>query len=257
MAELLRGKVTIVTGASVGLGRAIAVALGQEGASVVVNFSRSHSDAEQTVRLVQAAGGEAVTIQADVASDSAVRLMVANTLDRFGRIDVLVNNAGITKHVPFSDLEGLTEEEWDRILAVDLKSVFLCSRAVVEPMRRQGGGRIINISSMSGVKVEGSSLAYCAAKAGVLHLTKCLAKTLGPEILVTALAPGAIGETRWNVGNVGVTDIPAKQERQARNSVLKRLSTPAEIADVVLFLATRGDFITGATILVDGGGTLV
>jgi 3-oxoacyl-[acyl-carrier protein] reductase len=254
MPQLLEGKVAIVTGAAVGLGRAIAVAFGQEGASVIVNYSRSQGDAEETAELVKAAGGEAITVQADVSRDPEARAMVARTLDRFGRIDLLVNNAGITKHIPFSDLEALTEETWDQILAVDLKGVFLCSRAVVEPMRRQGAGRIINIASMSGIKAEGSSLAYSSAKAAVLHLTKCLAKTLGPEILVNVVAPGAIGETRWNVD---VPNVAAKVERQAQNSVLKRVSTPAEIADVVLFLATRGDFITGATILADGGGTLV
>lgn len=251
---MLRGKVAIVTGASVGLGRAIAMAFGQEGASVVVNYSRSQSDAEETAKLVKAAGGEAITAQADVSRDAEVRAMVARTLDHFGRVDLLVNNAGFTRHIPFADLEGLTEETWDRTLAVDLKGVFLCSRAVVEAMRRQGGGRIINVSSMSGIRVEGSSLAYCSAKAAVLHLTKCLAKTLGPEILVNAVAPGAIGETRWNEG---LPNVVAKQERQARTSVLKRVSRPGEIADVVLFLATRGDFITGATIVADGGGTLV
>lgn len=254
MADLLRGKVAIVTGASVGLGRAIAVAFGQEGASVVVNYSRSQGDAEETAELVKAAGGEAITVQADVSRDSEVRAMVARTLDQFDRIDLLVNNAGFTKHIPFDNLEDLTEEIWDRTVAVDLKAVFLCSRAVAEAMRRQGGGRIINIASMSGIRVEGSSLAYCSAKAGVLHLTKCLAKTLGPEILVNVVAPGAIGETRWNKD---VPDLAAKQERQARTSVLKRVSRPDEIADVVLFLATRGDFITGATIVADGGGTLV
>ena len=254
MADLLRGRVAIVTGASVGLGRAIAVAFGQEGASIVVNYARAQGDAEETAELVKAAGGEAITVQADVSRDSEVRAMVARTLDRFGRVDLLVNNAGFTRHIPFANLEDLTEEIWDRTVAVDLKSVFLCSRAVVESMRSQGGGRIINVSSMSGVRVEGSSLAYCSAKAGVLHLTKCLAKTLGPEILVNCVAPGAIGETRWNAD---VPDLAAKQDRQARTSVLKRVSRPAEIADVVLYLATRGDFITGATILADGGGTLV
>ncbi len=253
MAELLRGKVAIVTGASAGLGRAIAVAFGQEGASVAVNYSKSQKDAEETAGMVKAAGGEAITVQADVSRDADVRAMVARTLERFDRIDLLVNNAGTTRFIPFADLEGLTEEMWDRVLAVDLKGVFLCSRAVVEPMRRHGGGRIINISSQSGYKVEGSCLAYCSAKAAVFHLTKCLAKTLGPEILVNCVAPGAIGETRWNEG----LDIATKQARQARESVLKRVSRPEEIAEVVLFLATKGAFITGTTILADGGGTLV
>src|SRR5512133_529632 len=152
MTQLLRGKVAVVTGAAVGLGRAIAVAFGQEGASVIVNYSRSQGEAEETAGLVTAAGGEAIVVQADVSLDNEVRTMVSRALDRFGRIDVLVNNAGITRHIPFWDLEALSEETWDRILAVDLKGVFLCTRAVVEPMRRQGAGRIINIASMSGIK---------------------------------------------------------------------------------------------------------
>lgn len=253
MGDLLRGKVAIVTGASAGLGRAIAVAFGEEGASVAVNYSKSPDGAKGTAEMVKAAGGEAFTVQADVARDAEVRAMVARTLERFGRVDLLVNNAGVTRFVAFADLEGLTEEDWDRVLAVDLKGIFLCSRAVVEAMRHQGAGRIINISSMSGIKEEGSCLAYCSAKAAVMHLTRCLAKTLGPEILVNCVAPGPISETQWNEG----LDIPAKQAWQARNTVLKRLSKPQEIAEIVLFLATKGTFITGATILADGGGTMI
>ncbi len=251
--DQLEGKVAIVTGAAVGMGRAIAVSYAREGARVVVNYSRSRQEAEETAEEIRAAGGEPLLIQADVSQDGQVRAMVAQTVDRFGHVDLLVNNAGVTAFAPFSDLEALTDEVWERLYGVNVKGTFFCSRAVVEPMRRAGHGRIINIASIAGIWPEGSSIAYCASKAAVIHLTKCLAKTLGPEILVNAIAPGFIADTRWNVGRPNLEQM---QERTAQATPLKRTGSAQDIADVALFLATSGDFMTGAILVVDGGRIL-
>jgi 3-oxoacyl-[acyl-carrier protein] reductase len=247
---LLTGKVALVTGAAVGIGRAIAVAYGREGAKVVVNYSKSRAEAEETAALLRKAGGEPLLIQADVSQDAEARAMVAKTLGAFGRIDVLVNNAGITAFVDFADLDGLTDDVWDRLYRVNVKGTFFCCRAAAASMKQQGHGRIINLASVAGLWPQGSSIAYCCSKAAVVQLTKCLAKTLGPEIQVNAIAPGFIAETRWNVGR---PNLDATLARAAQSAPLKRAGTAEDIADAALFLATRGDFMTGDVMVVDGG----
>ncbi|MGD0265338.1 MAG: glucose 1-dehydrogenase [Candidatus Methylomirabilota bacterium] len=249
----LTDEVAIVTGAAVGIGRAIAVAFGREGAKVVVNYSKSQKEAEETANLVKQAGGEPLLIRADVAQDRQVRAMVAETLERFGRIDVLVNNAGITAFVDFPDLERLTDDVWDRLYNVNVKGTFFCCRAVVPAMRKQGHGRIINIASIAGILPGGSSIAYATSKAAVIHLSKCLARTLGPEIRVNVIAPGFIAETRWNVGR---PNLEATTQKAIQVAPLKRVGKPEEIADAALFLTTRGEFMTGDVIIVDGGRAL-
>ena len=247
---LLTGKVALVTGAAVGIGRAIAVAYGREGAKVVVNYSKSRAEAEETAALVRKAGGEPLLIQADVSQDAAARAMVAKTLGAFGRIDILVNNAGITAFVDFADLDGLTDDVWDRLYRVNVKGTFFCCRAAAAPMKQQGHGRIINLASVAGLWPQGSSIAYCCSKAAVVQLSKCLAKTLGPEIQVNVIAPGFIAETRWNVGR---PNLDATLANAAQGAPLKRVGTAEDIADAALFLATRGDFMTGDVMVVDGG----
>ncbi len=246
----LTGQVALVTGAGVGIGRAIAVSYAREGARVVVNYSRSRREAEETATLVTRAGGEALTIQADVSRDAQVRAMVEQALGAFGRIDILVNNAGITAFVDFADLDGLTEDVWDRLYRVNVMGTFFCCRAVAAPMKKQGRGRIINLASVAGLAPQGSSIAYCCSKAAVVQLSKCLAKTLGPEIQVNVIAPGFIAETRWNVGR---PNLDAIVEKVSQGAPLKRVGLPEDIADAALFLATRGDFMTGDVMVVDGG----
>ncbi len=246
----LEGKVALITGAAVGMGRAIAVAFAREGAKVVVNYSKSQQEAETTARMARQAGGEPLLIQADVSQDRQVKAMVGEALDRFGRIDVLVNNAGITAFVEFSDLDGLTDEVWDRLYNVNVKGTFFCCRAVVPAMRRQGQGRIINLASVAGIGPQGSSIAYCASKAAVIHLSKCLARTLGPEIRVNCIAPGFIADTRWNVGR---PNLERTQDQAIQTAPLKRVGTAEDVAEVALFLATRADFMTGDVLVVDGG----
>lgn len=249
---LLEGKVALVTGAAVGIGRAIAAVYGREGAKVVVNYSKSRQEAERTADLVKQAGGEPLLMQADVAQDGQVRGMVSQILDRLGRIDILVNNAAITAFVEFSNLEGLTDDVWDRLYAVNVKGTFFCCRAVVPAMRKQGHGRIINIASAAGMFAQGSSIAYSCSKAAVIHMSKCLARTLGPKILVNAISPGFIADTRWNEGR---PDLEATVQKAAAVP-LQRVGKPDDIADAALFLATRGDFMTGDVIVVDGGRLL-
>jgi len=251
----LSGKVALVTGAAVGMGRSIAVALGREGAKVAVNYSRSEADAEETVKQVRETGAEAVALRADVSKDAEVRAMVEQTIERFGRIDVLVNNAGITAHVPFENLEALDDEAFDRLYAVNVKGPFFTTRAVAPHMKRQGHGRIINLGSVAGQRPFGSSLAYSASKAALMHLSRCMAKTLGPEIRINCVVPGQIVDTRWNEGRAGYDpDAAAKSGAQA--VPLKRVGVSDDVAEVCLFLATGADFLTGVEINVDGGREL-
>ncbi|MEW5977312.1 MAG: 3-oxoacyl-ACP reductase family protein [Acidobacteriota bacterium] len=248
----LTGKVALITGGGTGMGRAIALKFAREGAAVVINYSKSEMDAAKTSSDVKTLGAPSSTILADVSSDQQVRTMVAKVEQEYGRLDILVNNAGYTRFITHSDLETLSEAIWDRILAVNVKGTFFCSRAVAPIMKRQGWGRIINISSVAGLTAGGSSIAYCASKAAVISLTKTLARALAPEILVNSVAPGLI-ETRW------LNDAPDPEgvrARQRENAPLHRVGTPDDVAEVTLSLACDWSFVTGQIVVVDGGRNL-
>jgi len=249
------GKAAIVTGSAVGVGRATALELARRGASVVINYSRSEAEARQTAADVEALGAEALVVRADVSQDDQVRDMVRRALDRFGSVDVLVNNAAITHFVDFRDVEGLSEEMWDRILAVNVKGVFFCSRAVVPHMKQQGSGCIVNISSVAGIAGIGSSIAYCASKAAVINLTMTFARTFAPEVRVNCVAPGFI-DTRWHSARAEAADYEALKERVAHGTPLARVCTPGDIAQVVLSFIEGADLVTGQTLVVDGGGLM-
>lgn len=191
---LLQGKVAIVTGAAVGIGRAVAIAFGREGASVTVNYSKSEDEAQATAQAVRAAGGRALAVKADVAADAQVREMVRRTVAEFGRLDVLVNNAGVTRFVGFKDLEGVPDEAWDTLYNINVKGAFQCARAAAPAIRAQTSGSIINIASVSGVRPVGSSIPYAVSKAAMVHLSACLAKALAPEIRVNCIAPGFVAD---------------------------------------------------------------
>ncbi len=248
----LSGKSAIVTGSAVGVGRATALELAKRGANVVVNYTRSEGEAKETAAEVEALGARALLVRADVSQDGEVRAMVQRTLDAFGAVHVLVNNAATTAFVSFADLEGLTEEQWDRILAVNLKGPFFCSRAVAQPMKSAGEGAIVNISSVAGIRAVGSSIAYAASKAGLINLTIALARVLAPEVRVNCVAPGFI-DSRWLRQGLGPVFEPARQ-RTAEQTPLGRVSTPEDIAQVTLSLIEGADFVTGQTIVADGGG---
>lgn len=250
----LSGKSAIVTGSAVGVGRATALELAKRGANVAVNYSRSEKEAKQTAADVEALGARALLVQADVSQDREVRALVEQTADAFGGVDILVNNAATTAFVNFADLEGMKEEHWDRILAVNLKGPFFCSRAVAGHMKEAGTGAIVNIASIAGIRAVGSSIAYAASKAGLINLTIALARVLAPEVRVNCVAPGFI-ETRWLQQGLGQVYEPAKQ-RTAAQTPLGRVSTPEDIAQVVLSLIEGADFVTGQTIVVDGGNSI-
>jgi 3-oxoacyl-[acyl-carrier protein] reductase len=222
---------------------------------VVINYSRSEAEARQTAADVEALGAEALVVRADVSQDDQVRDMVRRALDRFGSVDVLVNNAAITHFVDFRDVEGLSEEMWDRILAVNVKGVFFCSRAVVPHMKQQGSGCIVNISSVAGIAGIGSSIAYCASKAAVINLTMTFARTFAPEVRVNCVAPGFI-DTRWHSARAEAADYEALKERVAQGTPLARVCTPEDIAQVVLSFIEGADLVTGQTLVVDGGGLI-
>ena len=242
----LKGKAALVTGAGRGIGRAVALALAKEGADVMVNDVNLQS-AEETADEARRIGSRALPIVADVSNRTEVVKMVEKTVETFGKIDILVNNAGIFSSVPLNEI---TEEEWDRMMDVNLKGVFLCSQAAMRFMKDQRSGKIVNIASLAG-KVGGifAGANYAASKAGVICLTKSLAKRLAPYgINVNAVAPAMI-ETDM------IQDWP-KEVKQSflRQIPLGRFGKPEEVAETVLFLVSDGaNYITGATIDVNGG----
>ena len=243
-----KNQVVIVTGGGTGIGRAISMLMAEEGAAVAVNYSQSEREAEETVEAIQAKGGKAIAIKADVTDDSTVRVMVEKVESTFGRIDYLVNNAGITKHFPFNDLDAATDEVWDSLFAVNLKGTFYCSRAVAPYMKKAGGGAIVNIGSIAGITGLGSSLPYAVSKTAVHGLTVSLARALAPDIRVNCVAPGAVN-TRWWKGNED------KMYELAGKTALGRIATPEDIAEMVqTVLKSRS--ITAQVILMDSGQAL-
>lgn len=248
------GKCAIVTGSATGVGRATALALARQGARVVVNYSRSGDEAQETVAEIERLGAQALLVRADVSRDDEARAMARQAADAFGPVQVLVNNAATTAFVNFADLEGMTEELWDRILAVNLKGPFFCSRAVAPAMKEAGEGAIVNVASIAGVRAIGSSIAYAASKAGLINLTVALARVLAPEVRVNCVAPGFI-DSRWLRAGLGDLYEPLRQ-RTAEQTPLGRVATPEDIAQVVLNLIERADFVTGQTIVVDGGNAI-
>lgn len=248
----LEGKVALVTGGGRSIGRAIAVGFGREGARVAVNYRGDAAAAEAVVQAIREAGGEAISVQADVREREQVERMVAAVVEHFGRIDILVNNAGILKRTPLLDI---TEEEWDDVLATDLKGYFLCGQAAARRMVEQGSGTIVNISSANQLVGSMNLAHYCSAKGGVASLTRNLALELAPHgIRANAIAPGLI-ETDLNRADLADPDF-----RQQRLSMipLRRIGTPEDIVGAAIFLASdESRLATGSTIFLDGGQTVL
>jgi 3-oxoacyl-[acyl-carrier protein] reductase len=244
----LQGKAALITGGGTGIGREIALSLAREGTNVAVNYSRSEKEAEATAQEIRDLGVSGLAVKADVSQDAQVRAMVDEVVGEFGRLDILVNSAGKTTFVEASDLEGLTEDMWDSILAVNVKGTFFCCRAATPALRSDGGGNIINISSIAGTTGIGSCIAYSASKAAVICLTKSLARALAPDIQVNTIAPGFV-DTRWTA------DWPEFRKMHEEATPMKRVATPADVAEAALFLV-RSDFVTGQVIIVDGGKSM-
>lgn len=244
-------KVVLVTGSATGIGRACALRFAELGFDVVVNYSRSEAEARETVQLVEACKVRSLLIGCDVGNDAAVRNMMQQIDSEFGRLDVLVNNAGTTFFIDHKKLDELTEEKWDQILQVNLKGPFFCVRAAVPLLRKSGGGAIVSVSSVAGISGEGSSIAYAASKGALNTMTKSLARALGPEIRVNAVCPGPV-DTRW-LRNVMT---PEQIERSMATTPLRRPALPEDIADAVIYLATGTTLTTGQCLVVDGGRTV-
>ncbi|MBB3110275.1 3-oxoacyl-[acyl-carrier protein] reductase [Paenibacillus phyllosphaerae] len=241
-------KVVLVTGGGTGIGRAVSLELARRGACVVVNYARSRSEAEETATMIRDAGGEALAIQADVADDAAVRDMIARTIEAYGRLDWLVNNAGITRHIPLNDLESVTDDVWEELIGVNVKGMFHCARAAAPYLKQSEAGAIVNLGSIAGSTGLGSSLPYAVSKSAVHGLTKSLARAMAPEVRVNCIAPGAV-ETRWWSGR------EAQMRKLGGHLPLQRVSTAEEIAAMIAAVLEQ-PAITGQTITVDSGQTM-
>jgi 3-oxoacyl-[acyl-carrier protein] reductase len=242
----LEGKVALVTGASRGIGREIALELARQGANVAVNYAGSESKANEVVDEIKAIGKEAFAIKCDVSNSEEVSAMVKETVEVFGKLDILVNNAGITRD---NLLMRMKEDEWDDVININLKGVFLCTKAVTRQMMKQRVGRIVNITSVVGVSGNPGQANYVAAKSGVIGLTKTTAKELASRnITVNAIAPGFI-----------TTDMTDKLSDEIKTEMLKqiplaRLGEPKDIAKMTAFLASDdASYITGQTLHINGG----
>jgi NAD(P)-dependent dehydrogenase (short-subunit alcohol dehydrogenase family) len=238
----LAGQVALITGAAKRIGRSIALRLAADGADIVVNYASSKPEADTLVAEIKSTGRRAIAAKADVSQRLDVQKLFSAAENEFGRLDILVNNAGTFFPAKF---EELTEEQWDHILNVNLKSQFLCAQSAAPIMKRQGRGHIINLSSLGGLLAWPAYTHYCVSKAGSIMLTRCLARALGPEILVNSVAPGTI-------------QFPGEppDEQYIRRVPLHRTGSGDDIAQAVAYLATA-DFVTGQILVVDGGRSLV
>jgi 3-oxoacyl-[acyl-carrier protein] reductase len=243
---VLLDRVAIITGAGSGIGRAIAERFAQAGVRVAVNYSRSREAAEEVAAGIRASGGSALPVHADVSVESETVAMVRTVEQQWGRLDVVVNNAGWSTRIPHEKLEDLTDEIWDRTLNVNLRGAFYTARAAAPLLRRQAGSSIVNVASTAAFTGFGSSIVYAASKAGVVSLTKSLARALAPSIRVNAVAPGFV-RTRF-------ANWPQSAFDQGEAvTPLARLATVEEVANTAFFLAFEGTAITGETVIVDGG----
>ncbi|AFC32548.1 putative Short-chain dehydrogenase/reductase YusR [Paenibacillus mucilaginosus 3016] len=244
----LKGKSALVTGGGTGIGRAVSLALADRGAAVAVNYSRSRAEAEETVREIVERGGRAIAVRADVSIDAEVREMAAAAAEALGGLDILVNNASITRHIALDDLEAAEDEVWDTLFAVNVKGMFYCARAAAPFLKRSGQGAIVNVGSIAGSTGLGSSLPYAVSKSAVHGLTRSLARALAPDIRVSCAAPGAV-ETRWWAGR------EERMRQLAGHLPLQRITTPEEVAELVVTLIGL-ESMTGQVVTLDGGQTM-
>jgi 3-oxoacyl-[acyl-carrier protein] reductase len=244
----LTGAVALVTGGNGGLGQRICHALAREGVHIAIMYARSQEQAETVARDLQARYQvRAAAFACDITDTVALHAVVAQVVAEFGRLDILVNDAAYNKAIPFPDLDALTREEWDSIMAINLTGPMELTKAVAPVMKAQGQGRIVNIASVAGLQPTGSSIAYAVAKAGLIHLTRCMAVALAPETLVNCVAPGLLEGTR------ATANLRAEQvERSAAASLLKKPADKDDCADMVVTMCRTGT-MTGQTVVIDSG----
>jgi 3-oxoacyl-[acyl-carrier protein] reductase len=246
----LKGAVALVTGGNGGLGQRICHALAKEGVHIAVMYAQSRDQAEGVARDLKSSYQiNAAAFACDVTDAAAVDKLVGEVTKRFGRLDILVNDAAYNKAIPFTDLDNLTEEVWDKIIAINLTGPMRLTKAVAPIMKAQGRGRVVNISSVAGLGPQGSSIAYAVSKAGLIHLTKCMAVAMAPETLVNCVAPGLLEGTRATA-NLR----PEMIERNAAGSLLKKAADKDDCADMVVTMC-RTETMTGQTAVIDSGRT--
>jgi 3-oxoacyl-[acyl-carrier protein] reductase len=241
----------LVTGAATGIGRSAVVALAKNGYDVVVNYSRSEEAAKVTAQQAEAAGARTLLYRCDVSDDAGARAMVAATEEEFGRLDVLINNAGTTVDVDPKNFEEMTVEGWNRVFAVNVLGLFLVTRAAAPLLKKSPNGCVVNTCSIAGLRPSAQPIPYAASKAAVANLTKTLANALGPEIRVNAVAPGWI-EGEWMKRTLA-ENYKGLMARRAKYTPLKRCCTEDDVADSMLSLILHNRFVTGEIIIIDGG----
>jgi len=240
--EPLHGKVALITGAAKRIGRAVALRLAGDGADVIIHYNRSQSEADDAVRDIEKLGRKSIALQADLCNVAEIKRLFQQTAERFGRLNILVNCAANFLHSP---LEDVSEKLWDAALDTNLKAPFFCAQAAA-PLLKQSRGVIVNFADIGGLLPWPGYIPHCASKAGVIMLTKCLAKALAPEVRVNAIAPGTIT----------MSDDPSEWEADfIRRAPLHRAGTPADVADAVSYLV-HAKFMTGQVLILDGGRTL-
>jgi 3-oxoacyl-[acyl-carrier protein] reductase len=244
----LKGAVALVTGGNGGLGQRICHALAEEGVHLAVMYARSREQAESVAsELASRYQINARAFGCDITDGAAVDRLIGDVTKAFGRLDILINDAAYNLSIPFGDLDNLTMEVWDKIMAVNLTGPMRLTKAVAPIMKAQGHGRIVNIASVAGLSPTGSSIAYAVSKAGLIHLTRCMAVSLAPETLVNCVAPGLLEGTR------ATANLKSEQiERSAASSLLKKAADKDDCADMVVTMC-RTETMTGQTVVIDAG----
>jgi 3-oxoacyl-[acyl-carrier protein] reductase len=248
----IEGKAAVVTGGGTGVGRATAMELARRGCSVLINYSKSKNEAEETAAEVAALGVKGVAVEADVADDAACRKMINTALREFGRLDVLVNNAAVTSFIRHSDLEGVKTEDWLRIFSVNVIGAFQCARAAKDALLASGDGEIVNVSSIAGLAAIGSSIPYAASKAALNNMTVSLARVFAPKVRVNAVAPGFI-TTRWLKDGLGEEVYDTAKTRTEESVILRKVCEPEDVAAAIINIIAGPDLMTGCVIPLEGG----
>ena len=236
----IKGKVALITGSAKRIGRIIAIELAKKGANIAIHYKNSKNEAFRTLSDIKNLGVKAMVVKGDVTNFKEINVQTRKIISYFGHIDILINNASAYFKTPF---DSLKEKDWDKIIDTNLKGPFLYSKAVSRFMKKQGYGKIINISDINGISPRLNYLPYCVSKAGLISLTKALAKELSPEIQVNAIAPGVI--------------LPSPDMTQREIKKIKKLGSPSDVVNAIIFLIESSDFMNGSTIAIDGGRTIV